>query len=525
ADAIHKISANYAATQTHDASSKDFDLNVTVEGDDENPGGGTNPTTTALVCVPDTVATGAPTECAVTVTDDGATKKTLAGDIVAFSVDPAGKGAFNADPARCELIEDIVGTATCSITYTPQETADAIHSITASYAATQSHDASSAQFGLNVTVEGDDENPDPVLNPTTTTIACPATVATGNPALCTATVTDDGQAKTSLNGDLVRFEVDPAGKGQFSVNPARCTLQQAQVTGPATCSITYTPNETENKIHTVTASYDPTATHQDSDGSDEIAVTVPNNPGNPAPNPTTTALACAPATVATGAPSTCTVTVTDTGATKTSLAQNIVNFTVNKVGKGTFNANPARCTLVEQAGQVGTATCSVAYTPNETENNAIHTITASYAATATHNASTKDANVTVTVGGGGGPGSGPGPGPGVTPPVPPVAPKPPVATVPTPPNTTIKKEKPKKKKGAKRVTSKVVKYLFISDQPGSTFQCAIDKQPFKPCKSPFKLPKLKKAGTHTLQVRAVNAQGIADPTPAVLKWKVAKKRK
>ncbi|HVQ60242.1 MAG TPA: hypothetical protein VMS60_15175 [Solirubrobacterales bacterium] len=515
ADAIHKISASYAATPTHGASSKDFDLNVTVEGDG-NPGGGTNATSTALVCVPDTVATGAATECAVTVTDDGATKKTLAGDVVDFSVDPAGKGAFNANPARCELIEDIVGTATCAITYIPQETANAIHTITASYVATQSHDASSAQFGLNVTVP---DNPGGGRNVTTTTVACPATVATGNPALCTATVTDDGQDKASLNGDVVRFEVDPVGKGQFSVNPARCTLQQAQVTAPATCAITYTPQETANAIHTITANYDPTATHEDSNGSDAIAVTVANNPGNPAPNPTATALACAPATVATGAPSTCTVTVTDTGATKTSLAQNIVNFTVDKVGKGTFNANPARCTLVEQAGQVGTATCSIAYTPNETVNGAIHKITASYVATATHNASAKDANVTVTVGGG-------NPNPPVpvppTPPTPPTPPKPPVTPVPTAPNTTIKKEKPKKKKGAKRATSKVVKYLFISDQPGSTFQCAIDKKPFKPCKSPFKLPKLKKLKKnkpHVLQVRAVNAQGIIDPTPAVLKWK------
>jgi hypothetical protein len=81
------------------------------------------------------------------------------------------------------------------------------------------------------------------------------------------------------------------------------------------------------------------------------------------------------------------------------------------------------------------------------------------------------------------------------------------------PNTTRRK-KPKTKTAAT-----AAKFTFVSDKAHSSFQCKLDRKPFKPCRSPFKATKLK-PGSHTFKVRAV-AAGAADPTPATFRWKVA----
>jgi hypothetical protein len=109
---------------------------------------------------------------------------------------------------------------------------------------------------------------------------------------------------------------------------------------------------------------------------------------------------------------------------------------------------------------------------------------------------------------------GPGQNPNQNPPVAPKVTPPPPPAAAAPPNTILKK-KPRKKTAKRKA-----KFKFVSDQPGSTFQCKLDKKPFKPCRSPWK--KKVRPGRHTFKVRAINPQGIADPTPAVFKWKVGK---
>lgn len=83
----------------------------------------------------------------------------------------------------------------------------------------------------------------------------------------------------------------------------------------------------------------------------------------------------------------------------------------------------------------------------------------------------------------------------------------------TPPQTTIRKAP---KKGAKAGT---VKFKFTSSEPGSTFQCKLDKRPFKPCKSPKKYKGLK-PGKHVFKVWAIDKAGNVDPTPAKKKFKL-----
>jgi 6-phosphogluconolactonase (cycloisomerase 2 family) len=86
-----------------------------------------------------------------------------------------------------------------------------------------------------------------------------------------------------------------------------------------------------------------------------------------------------------------------------------------------------------------------------------------------------------------------------------------------PPETTIAKG-PKRKSKKRRA-----KFEFASDEPGSTFQCRLDKGDFEPC-DPAETFKVKR-GRHSIEVRAVDAAGNADPTPAAQGWKVKKKRK
>lgn len=75
-------------------------------------------------------------------------------------------------------------------------------------------------------------------------------------------------------------------------------------------------------------------------------------------------------------------------------------------------------------------------------------------------------------------------------------------------------------KGPKaKSSSTTAKFKFSSTVKGSTFQCKLDKGQFKKCKSPKKYKQLK-PGKHVFKVRAINSAGVADPTPAKLKFTV-----
>jgi hypothetical protein len=78
----------------------------------------------------------------------------------------------------------------------------------------------------------------------------------------------------------------------------------------------------------------------------------------------------------------------------------------------------------------------------------------------------------------------------------------------TAPETTI---------GKRYLTVGKAKFWFGSNEPAS-FLCRLDKGPFKPCGSPRAYKRLK-SGRHTFRVRAVDAAGNLDPTPAVARFK------
>ncbi|MEO7198201.1 MAG: proprotein convertase P-domain-containing protein [Solirubrobacterales bacterium] len=89
-------------------------------------------------------------------------------------------------------------------------------------------------------------------------------------------------------------------------------------------------------------------------------------------------------------------------------------------------------------------------------------------------------------------------------------PPPPLDT--DPPETKISKPPP-----ASSALSKV-KVKFESDEAFSTFECKLDKKPYKPCTSPKKYKV--KPGRHKIRVRAFDKAGNVDPTPAKAKFKI-----
>jgi copper-binding protein NosD len=62
-------------------------------------------------------------------------------------------------------------------------------------------------------------------------------------------------------------------------------------------------------------------------------------------------------------------------------------------------------------------------------------------------------------------------------------------------------------------------FKFSSDEPGSTFQCALDGKPFKACKSPKKYEGLRR-GPHVFKVRAIDPARNADSSPAKKRFTV-----
>jgi len=82
-----------------------------------------------------------------------------------------------------------------------------------------------------------------------------------------------------------------------------------------------------------------------------------------------------------------------------------------------------------------------------------------------------------------------------------------------PPETTITK------RPANKTDKKTVEYKISSDERGSTFQCKLDKQPWRRCSSPKKVKHLAQ-GKHKFEVRATDPAGNIDPTPTVDRFKV-----
>ena len=185
-----------------------------------------------------------------------------------------------------------------------------------------------------------------------------------------------------------------------------------------------------------------------------------------------TGVVCSPTSFAkAGGSSTCVATVADS---RDLAPTGTVSFEAS--GRGAFGA-ASTCTL--EAGPGGRASCRAVYFP--AASSGTHTITASYAGDAAHEPSRGATDVT--------------------------APPPP-----KPPATRLLKTP------RKRASSRLARFRFSSNQPGSRFECRLDRKRFRRCRSPF--ARKVSLGRHVFRVRAVSAAGLADPTPAVFRWTV-----
>jgi hypothetical protein len=84
---------------------------------------------------------------------------------------------------------------------------------------------------------------------------------------------------------------------------------------------------------------------------------------------------------------------------------------------------------------------------------------------------------------------------------------------PTPPETTIVLAPPA------TTDQTTATFTFSSDQATAEFQCSLDTAQFADCEAPVELSGLA-LGEHTFSVRAVDLNGLADPTPAIHTWTV-----
>jgi hypothetical protein len=75
---------------------------------------------------------------------------------------------------------------------------------------------------------------------------------------------------------------------------------------------------------------------------------------------------------------------------------------------------------------------------------------------------------------------------------------------------------------AKRVAKRKVRFGFASTEAGSRFECSLDRAAWSACASPQTL-KVKR-GKHRLAVRAIDAAGNADASPATAKFRIGRRR-
>jgi hypothetical protein len=182
---------------------------------------------------------------------------------------------------------------------------------------------------------------------------------------------------------------------------------------------------------------------------------------------TTTSLSCNPAAVNTGQTTTCTATVTDNGGGSATTPTGTVSFSSSvkeALPYGFFSGSS--CPL-KPSGPSGVSDCSLHYKPKSFGS---LTISASYPGDDTHAASGDSKSIQAR----------------------------------RVPHTTITS-------GPSGPTASAPHFTYISDVPGSTFQCRFDRAPLRIC-SPdgivrFDLP----YGPHTFHVYAIGPDGTKDP--------------
>ncbi len=83
----------------------------------------------------------------------------------------------------------------------------------------------------------------------------------------------------------------------------------------------------------------------------------------------------------------------------------------------------------------------------------------------------------------------------------------------TPPETTLDKQPPR------TGSQTTVRFRFSSSEPGSSFECSLDAGGFRRCASPKRYRRLE-PGRHRFAVRAIDAAGMLDRSPARARFRI-----
>jgi acid phosphatase type 7 len=94
-----------------------------------------------------------------------------------------------------------------------------------------------------------------------------------------------------------------------------------------------------------------------------------------------------------------------------------------------------------------------------------------------------------------------------------------ITTVASPPQDTAPPETAIDSGPSGSTNSTSATFAFSSDEAGSNFECSVDNSAYSSCASPKEYTDLKE-GSHTFEVRATDAAGNVDATPASRTWTV-----
>jgi trypsin len=90
----------------------------------------------------------------------------------------------------------------------------------------------------------------------------------------------------------------------------------------------------------------------------------------------------------------------------------------------------------------------------------------------------------------------------------------------TPPETTLRRAKPRLIRAATTRRKAIYRFRFRSSEADSTFECKLDRRDWRRCGSPRRVKVAQ--GRHKFRVRATDSAGNTDRTPAISRWRVRK---
>jgi hypothetical protein len=97
-------------------------------------------------------------------------------------------------------------------------------------------------------------------------------------------------------------------------------------------------------------------------------------------------------------------------------------------------------------------------------------------------------------------------------------------TIPSQPPPDVNPPDTKIDKTALRATTRSAKFWFSASEPAQGFLCRLDKADFKPCGPPRAYKHLK-PGSHSFRVKAIDAAGNVDASPAQARFRVPRPQK